>query len=70
MSRALDRAARTLDPAAQARILNAARLIAADLPVLPLIQTNPPTVVRTSVEGFVKLPLNPYADAENWWLER
>jgi peptide/nickel transport system substrate-binding protein len=71
VSRALAQAARTLDPAVQARILNAAdRLIAADVPVLPLFQINPSTVVRTSIKGFVKLPLNPYADAENWWLER
>ena len=71
VSRLLARASRTLDPAAQARILNTAdRLIAADVPVLPLIQINPSVVVRTSVEDFVKPPLNPYADAENWWLER
>jgi hypothetical protein len=57
-----------LDPAGQARILNAAdRLIA---PALPLFQLNPPAVVRKSVNGFVRLPYNPFADAENWWLDR
>jgi peptide/nickel transport system substrate-binding protein len=71
VSRALAQAARTLDPAAQARILNATdRLIAADVPVLPLFQINPSTVVRTSIKGFVKLPYNPLSDAENWWLAR
>lgn len=70
VSRLLAQASRTLGPPAQARILNAAdRMIAADVPVLPLFQANPANVVRTSVRGFVKLPLNPLADAENWWLD-
>jgi len=38
------------------------------VPVLPLFQTNPAIVVRTSVRAVVKLPANPLADAENWWL--
>jgi len=71
VSRLLAQASRTLDPAVQARILNAAdRMIAADAPVLPLFQVNPPTVLRTSVKGFVKLPYNGLANAENWWLDR
>ena len=71
VSRAFAHASRTLDPAAQARILNAAdRMIATDLPVIPLLQASPANVVRTSVKGFVKLPSNPYSDAENWWLDR
>ena len=71
VSRLLARASRTLDPAVQARILNAAdRMIAADVPVLPLLQLNPASAVRTSVKGFIKLPANPFADAENWWLDR
>jgi peptide/nickel transport system substrate-binding protein len=71
VSRALARASRTLDPVVQARILNAAdRMIATDVPVVPLLQLNPSNVVRTSVKGFVKLPYNPYSDAENWWLDR
>ena len=71
VSRALAQASRTLDPALQARILNGAdRMIAADVPVIPLFQINPASVVRTSVKGFVTLPYNPYSDAENWWLDR
>jgi peptide/nickel transport system substrate-binding protein len=71
VTRELARAARTLDATAQARILNAAdRSIASDVPVLPLFQINPPTVVRRSVKGFAVLPYNPLADAENWWVER
>jgi peptide/nickel transport system substrate-binding protein len=71
VSRALAQASRTLDPAAQARILNAAdRSIASDVPVLPLFQINPPTVVRRSVKGFDVPPYNPFSDAENWWLDR
>jgi peptide/nickel transport system substrate-binding protein len=70
VSRALDHASRMLDPAAQARILNAAdRWIAGDAPVLPLYQGSPSAVVRTSVKAFVRLPYNPFADAENWWLD-
>lgn len=71
VSRLLAQAARTLDPAVQARILNRAdRLIAADAPVIPLLQLNPTTVARASVKGYVRLPYNPFADAENWWLDR
>jgi peptide/nickel transport system substrate-binding protein len=71
VSRALAQASRTLDAALQARIMNGAdRMIAADVPVIPLLQINPATVVRTSVKGFVTLPYNPYSDAENWWLDR
>ena len=71
MSRLLAQASRTLDPAAQARILNAAdRMIAADVPVLPLFQINPPTAVRKGVRGYAPLAYNPFADAENWWLDR
>lgn len=71
VSRRLALAAHTLDATEQARILNAAdRMIAADVPVLPLFQNNPACVVRASVRSFVKLPFNPYSDAENWWLDR
>jgi len=71
VSRALAQASRTLDPAVQARILNGAdRMIAADVPVIPLFQINPASVARTSVRGFVTLPYNPYSDAENWWVDR
>jgi peptide/nickel transport system substrate-binding protein len=71
VSRGLAQASRMLDPAAQGRILNAAdRLIAGDVPVLPLFQSNASAVVRKNVKAFVKLPYNPYADAENWWLDR
>jgi peptide/nickel transport system substrate-binding protein len=71
VSGAFAQASRMLDPAAQARILNAAdRMIAQDAPVLPLYQANPSGVARTSVKGFVRLPYNPYSDAENWWLDR
>jgi len=71
VTQALTRASRMLDPAAQARVLNVAdRMIAADVPVLPLIQLNPASVIRANVKGFVMPPYNPYADAENWWLER
>lgn len=70
VSRALAEASRILDPAAQARILNAAdRMIAVDAPVVPLYQASPSAVVRTSVKAFVRLPYNPFADAENWWLD-
>jgi len=71
VSRALIQASRMLDPAAQAHVLNAAdRMIASDAPVLPLFQQNTSAVVRKSLKAFVKLPNNPYADAENWWLDR
>jgi len=71
VTRELARASRTLDPAAQARTLNAAdRMIAADAPVIPLYQITPANVVRASVKSFVVLPYNPFADAEDWWLDR
>ncbi len=71
VSRALAGASRILDPAAQARVLNTTdRMIAADAPVLPLYQARPSAVVRTSVKDYVRLPYNPFADAENWWLDR
>ena len=60
VSRLLAQASRTLDPAAQARILNAAdRMIAADVPVLPLFQITPPTAVRTGVRGYAPAALQP-----------
>ena len=63
------RAAGTLDPSAQARILNRADTrMARDVPMIPLFQIPFPTVLRTSVRGFAPLPYNPLADAERWWL--
>jgi ABC-type oligopeptide transport system substrate-binding subunit len=70
-NRELGQASRTLDPKAQALLLNTAdRQLASDVPVIPLFQITPATAVRTSVKGFVPLPYHPFADAENWWLER
>lgn len=71
VSAAYDQASRMLDPVSQARVLNGVdRTIAADAPVLPLYQANPPGVVRASVRGFVRLPYDPFANSENWWLDR
>jgi peptide/nickel transport system substrate-binding protein len=70
VQRGLDRAARTLDAGAQARILNRVDVqVSRDVPMVPLFQLPLSTALRTSVRNFRTLPLNPLSDAENWWLD-
>jgi peptide/nickel transport system substrate-binding protein len=72
VTRDLDQARRILDAARQAQVLNRADAqLSRDVPVIPLFQ-NPYVVAhRSSVQNIGLAPqLNPFVNADNWWLER
>ncbi len=71
VTRELDQATRILDPARRAAALNRAdRLLAKDVPVIPLYHGVGLAAHRTNLRGVVFNPVNHLDGAENWWLER
>lgn len=71
VTRDLDNADRTLDPAQRARVLNQAdRLMSKDVPVIPLWNEPGATTVRSTIHGVVPCFPSLIWHAENWWLER
>jgi peptide/nickel transport system substrate-binding protein len=71
VTRDLDQARRILNGAHQARVLNRAdRQLAKDVPVIPLFDFPIAIVTRADVRGVgVTSAQEPFADAENWWLD-
>jgi peptide/nickel transport system substrate-binding protein len=73
VTRDLDQARRILDVAQRARALNRADAqLSKDVPVIPLVERPLLAAFRTSVRN-VSLDTrawNPFANAENWWLDR
>jgi peptide/nickel transport system substrate-binding protein len=70
VTRELDQANRILDARQQARVLNRAdRLMAQDVPALPLFQVPLPSAYRTTVRNYVP-SFNPLTTSDTWWLDR
>ncbi len=71
VTRELDQAARILDSSRRAAALNRAdRLLAKDVPVIPLYQSVALAAHRTTLRGVVFNPVSHLDGAENWWLDR
>jgi peptide/nickel transport system substrate-binding protein len=67
----LDQADRILDPDQRAGVLNRAdRRIANDVPVIPLYQTPLLYAFQTRLRGVDPAPLDPFWNAEDWWLAK
>jgi peptide/nickel transport system substrate-binding protein len=67
----LDQADRILDSSRRAAALNRAdRMLANDVPVIPLYQLVALAAQRTTLRGVVFNPVNHLDGAENWWLDR
>ena len=71
VTRELDQENRILDSSRRVAALNRAdRLLARDVPVIPLYQFVALAAHRTTLRGVVFNPVFHLAGAENWWLER
>jgi peptide/nickel transport system substrate-binding protein len=74
LTRELDQAERILDAGEQARVLNRADVqLAGDVPVIPLYQQPQSVARRSTVRNFgmfLNTSVNPFWNAENWWLAR
>ncbi len=71
VERELDQENRILDSSRRAAALNRAdRLLAKDVPVIPLYQAVGLAARRTTLRGVVFNPAFHLAGAENWWLDR
>ena len=67
----LDQADRILDSARRVETLNRAdRMLAEDVPVIPLYQFVELAARRTTLRGVVHTPGNALSGAEDWWLAR
>ena len=70
VTRELDQVARILDAARRAAALNRAdRLLAKDVPVIPLYQLVNLAAHRTTLRGVVFNAVTHLSGAENWWLD-
>lgn len=73
VTRDLDQARRILDEAHLARVLNRADArLARDVPVIPLFERPLVAAFSTSLRNVSQetRSLDPFAGAENWWLDR
>ena len=69
VTRELDQAARILDSGRRVAAINRAdRLLARDVPAIPLYQFVELAARRTTLRGVVHHPGTPLVGAENWWL--
>jgi peptide/nickel transport system substrate-binding protein len=67
----LDQVNRILDSGRRAEALNRAdRMLAEDVPVIPLYQFVELAARRTTLRGVVHTPANALSGAEDWWLAR
>ena len=67
----LAQADRILDSEQQARVLNRAdRLLATDVPILPLYQIPWVLAYKSTLRNVVPSPTNLFWNAEDWWLDR
>ena len=65
----LDQAERIFDANQQARVLNRVDVqLAKDVPAIPLFEQPQWAAVRSTIRGFAPNSLDPFVNAENWWL--